>query len=770
MKLSGRHAPALWALAALCALLGAIGLPGGGTEPPRGTLLIDLSRSHWPADRATAEARLAAVLGDTFARRAPRVVAFGERIREAPEFSAGAGAPLARAIVRWLETVGAQPAERTHLPGRTALAALDPDGVIWLVSDGRHATSGLLEGAGLRAFRHLGALTPEPADVRIALAAPAPRLVPGSDAEVLVRLTSTATEEREVVIGVSRSVELEGGLDAEVAGDTITTAVAKGASTTLPIRLQVAPDARSMILRLLAVDGPDASVSNDVLRLPVTAPRRPRVRIMAPSDLVAPLAATLDAGRWNVLAASGPEWPAPQELQTLDLLVVHEVDLEEGASVLEALPGAVRSEGLGLLLLGGPGAFRGGGWAGTSLGRLSPLDPRPPSAEELHVLLDASGSMAQDARLARAVVAIRRLAQGLGAETRLQVHPFARDLTDPIPSRPVAGGAFVAAASAALAALKPGGPTRLVEALEGLEPGGGEAGKRGLVVLADLEDPALADAEARAALRERLAARFGAGVVVVLLDPDEARRAIARDLAERVHEARVGIVPRLLLEGLATEPWFSGAIRVQEGDVTTERYLGFSRTLARTGPLLETVGGEPLIATWIRGGGRVTACALDAARDPEARGWLPELATRTARREAGWRALWREGRLHLEAPRGGVVPSRIGVQLAGRDETPRIATERAPGRYELMLASPPGGFVHVLRTTGARVASIPVIAGGDAEYQPPRPRRLADHGSLEVASSPPHRTVPLVLALGLALLAILRAGARPVGNPTSSKR
>ena len=137
-----------------------------------------------------------------------------------------------------------------------------------------------------------------------------------------------------------------------------------------------------------------------------------------------PEAAGFDAG--PELVVRSRREAEPEELEGADVVVLGNLPWRDlGNETARALERFVAGGGR-LLLLGGPEAYAGGGWAGTRLETaLAPLRvPRQEGNQLAMVLaLDVSGST-QGARLAHLKEAVRRTVQGLVPGERLGILPF----------------------------------------------------------------------------------------------------------------------------------------------------------------------------------------------------------------------------------------------------------------------------------------------------------------------------------------------------------
>lgn len=228
--------------------------------------------------------------------------------------------------------------------------------------------------------------------------------------------------------------------------------------------------------------------------------------------------------------ASGPDLAVrttqdlePAELAGVDCLVMANIPWRDlGPRTSRALEGFVAAGG-SLLILGGPDAYAGGGWAGTRFEeRLAPLRVRRREGLGLALVLavDHSGST-QGATLAHLKEATRRAVQGVAPGERLAVLPFAAEPAAALlPPGPLGTGENERAETLleALDALEAGGTTDLPAAIE-------EAARRAATIQArerrvllltdgDPDDPPdPARLRRTAAFLEDRGIRFGALVV-----------------------------------------------------------------------------------------------------------------------------------------------------------------------------------------------------------------------------------------------------------------
>ncbi len=199
---------------------------------------------------------------------------------------------------------------------------------------------------------------------------------------------------------------------------------------------QLAPPGNTVLVGELSPEASDASATlagadpwpeNDSLS----------IRIAPPTTLQ----------RWWISASPSPHAPAGWRVLTQAALSDDDAAyLNTSIIALDNIPADqitrfnrerieqfVRDLGGGLLILGGDHAFAAGGYAGTSLERLSPLASNPPEPATRWVLLvDSSGSMAasigDNSRWNFAIFAMMNLIPLLPAKDAVDIGDFARDV------------------------------------------------------------------------------------------------------------------------------------------------------------------------------------------------------------------------------------------------------------------------------------------------------------------------------------------------------
>lgn len=353
----------------------------------------------------------------------------------------------------------------------------------------------------------------------------------------------------------------------------------------------------------------------------------------------APVAESLSAGGWHVTAIR------PQELlqHAGRLPVVAGVILDDiavtdlSARAWQLLAGAVRDSGTGLLVLGGPHSFGAGGYRGSTLEELLPLtsEARDPEANAAVLfLVDKSGSMdgtdAGPSRFGRAREAVLGTAASLQEGDRTGLLAFDAEprywlpldrYRDPVRRLEAAWRHTPAGGTRILPALQEA-VARLREV---------EADQRLLVLVTDGfvagEDftgllPAIADA--------------GIDVITLALGKDPDLELLGRlsslndgallhvhdlDTLPALMGAAVG-VRRSAYEERTVTPRQSGRLPFFAGDAVDWPALqGYMVTRERPAAAvyLRSERGDPLLASWQAGAGRVTA--LPAGLGPWAAAW-----------------------------------------------------------------------------------------------------------------------------------------------------
>ncbi|WP_240695674.1 VWA domain-containing protein [Candidatus Chloroploca sp. Khr17] len=359
----------------------------------------------------------------------------------------------------------------------------------------------------------------------------------------------------------------------------------------------------------------------------------PRVLLVASAeDRAAPLRAALEAGEVRVEVRAPAQVPA-QVTQLRQFAAVFLVDVPApalAAEVQRALTIYVREQGGGLAMIGGTEAFGAGGWRRTPLAEILPVDLNPRSQEErpdlaLVLVLDRSGSMEDTAgpgrnRLDLAKEAVILATQGLAEQDQLGILVFDDVAQTVLPLQPFTDLLLVE------------------EALGRISTGGGTNIRAGVALGADV----LVDVDARvkhvilltdgldssnyADLIDRMRAD-GATITIVSIGGD------ANPSLEGLAERGGGAFYRVLQAQDVPAIFLNETIRVAGRDLVEERFLpaivlnappirglgplpplnGYNATAARPAArtLLVAPDGEPLLAVWQVGLGRVLAWTSD---------------------------------------------------------------------------------------------------------------------------------------------------------------
>lgn len=478
-----------------------------------------------------------------------------------------------------------------------------------------------------------------------------------------------------------------------------------------------APDLRDprapgeLEVRVEAVD--DVAPDNDVMPVPIEGASE--ARAIAIGD---------GAVRWATAAGFEVETVRPArlaeggvDLPRVRVIFVHDQPIDSmPAEAVARLEGWIAAGGV-LVLAGRTRAFGPGGWTGSRLEALSPLvsDPRPPGAGRLGValLLDRSGSMAREAggigpEQVGGVAA--SLAAGLrGPNDQLAVVAFGMDAHILLPPTPAAR---VRASSLPVPALARGGtslgPGLLMAAglLESIP-----VDARVVVAITDgrvVETGPDADSEVETLIGRLRRADTRLVALLVGDDPSPGPFGrIASATGGRVVEGSGDALPRLLSDSLlrtargellvpggvpSPEPAWASRVGGTLPRVAERVRVGVqsnARVLAR-------IAGDPLIAEWHFGRGRVIAIATDALGLGDG-AWTALLAPGRAARPRDAVIYARGDRLHLEMAPWDPPPSAPAevVDRAGRViDVPWRSV--GPGRA---VAAMPAGPVEVLTVT-----------------------------------------------------------------------
>lgn len=439
------------------------------------------------------------------------------------------------------------------------------------------------------------------------------------------------------------------------------------------------------------------------------------------------------------------------ELERYDLVVLENVPADSvPEATQEQLTRFVQEMGGGLVMVGGPNSFAAGGWKGSTLEPLLPvrLDlPQRLIVPETATLfvIDNSGSMR------RFVLGSSRTQQEIANDaTALAIRSLdAKDLVGVIAFNnradvvvPLGPNVNAKSSSEKVRDISPGGGTNALPALELAREqlrGVAHVKVRHVVVLSDGKSrkdaqlPAFCEALAAEGIRvstiavgddsslETMAkmATLGQGAYYHALNPDmlpqiflKAVRVVRSPLVrEEPFTPMVGDATSPLLAGVGSVPDLGGlALASVRAEPTVQNAL-------------QTAEGEPVLAHWNAGAGRVVAFTSDAHRWGE--GWTAW---------EGYRGVWTQiARYASRAPSGEgmsaaaiVDGARLRVRVEAMDETtqrPRQglsmpATLYAPSgeAIELRLAETAPGVYEgeaPLREEGGYVALVRPMAAGE---------------------------------------------------------
>lgn len=521
-----------------------------------------------------------------------------------------------------------------------------------------------------------------------------------------------------------------------------------------PVRFAVDPPVRGERRYAVRVtlDG-DRDARNDQAGAAVNVLGRPRVLWVSGERPVRDPALEIVPVRAEALAS------AMAELDGFDAVVIADVPAEslpEGA--LERFRRYVGSEGGGLLMAGGLGSFGPGGYRGTAIEDVLPVDLDPArrsaqAAQALVLVLDTSGSMADSfgrgAKIDAARDAATVVTSLLEPGDRFGIVAFSGAPAPVVPLREPPGRE---ALHLILSRLRPGGGTRILPALAEAAAmlRGAPAPRRHVVLVTDGRGEG-GDFERHG----REMARAGVTVSVVAVGDDadvDVLRALARGGRGRFEVARDSAK---LGAALRREAVLGRSAVVREeptrvvpsphpvlGDLATARVpelAGYVSTAAKAFAAvpLRAEGGDPILALGAFGLGRAAALTTDVG-GPWSQAWLrwdgaPRLWGRLLRwilraPVAGHLTILEtraaapggreEGRstlaVRVEDREGNRLNGlRLGARLqTGADERAVALEQRGPGLYEAALDERVGRPTRVIIEERADRGSGTVSAAG----------------------------------------------------------
>lgn len=484
--------------------------------------------------------------------------------------------------------------------------------------------------------------------------------------------------------------------------------------------------------------------------------------------------------------ATRPE-DMPQDLLALnayDLVVLQNVPAESvERSVQAALAEYVNTLGGGLLMVGGPDSFGAGGWKGTPIEPILPVNLDLPEQvmaipAAVALVIDNSGSMA------RGMTGSARSKQQIANEgAALAV--LALDKSDALTVI-----AFNSEPEVIIPPDRNKDPRRNADLVRSIGSGGGtnisgalvaagqqlalvpRAGVKHVILLTDGRDdsgrnlpPLAADLKARGITVSTIGvgddvdtqvlaavARAGGGKFYNVVDPSVLPRVFVKEVrvVRKPLIRETPFVPRVaagaaLAEGLGTIPALEGLVLTQ------------ARPSAKATTALVTPEGEPVLATWPSGRGRVAAFTSDAHAAWAAR-WInwPGYSTfwtrlaRATSRPAGEStseltvqvtgdtlrvrldATDQQGRPldMLSVPGTVYLPGGGNGAAAAAPSVQIRLTQTGPGTYEATLPAPETGNYIVALSPSSGPRQLAPVIGGASVASGPETRRLRSNTAL----------------------------------------
>lgn len=505
-------------------------------------------------------------------------------------------------------------------------------------------------------------------------------------------------------IAVSVTTTSPGGADFDVLLFANQVPVGRAPAESTQVLTVTLPESGSLLLSAELVrrnDGNTVSRLDDAAIVNVISPPTMLLVESGPS----PLGDSLAAGGWPLTRVSPSGFPAfSDDLGRFDALILDNVaanSISSWSSVNEA----VRRNGMGLIVLGGPNAFALGAYRNSSLEELLPLISEPPRSEKpvsVEFLVDISGSMGSgNNKLGIARAAVLETASTLRPVDRVGLVAFDVDarrllrLANREDHRDAIRQAWPVSAS---------GGTVLGPALQrGMSELESVPAEQKILML--VTDGMLADEDV--GNLERRLAESDIELIAIVVDPDAATGRFERiEASERAEILVIDDVMRLpVLMRAELESRREPVVTNKTTPLLTQTIPFFDATSwpsldayivtrPRIGAriMLSSPGGDPLMASTNAGAGRVVALTGGLGQ------WAPEwlawnrwpgfaagLASYVAVRSPQSTGLMRtDGALRFDA-----VNTPVNAMLLRPDGTmvefePSLA---APRRYE--LAAPP---------------------------------------------------------------------------------
>lgn len=590
-------------------------------------IVVDVSASIAPAAQATAEGLGRAGDGNGGADTAMRLP-FG-----------GAGAsPLGPAI-------------------DLAVRALPDGGRIVVASDGA-ATDG---DAGVAAAAQASADGVHVDAVRLAGRARADAAV----LQLLAPATWRSGDFGRVDVVVAASEALSGTVSLAVDGRVVEAHDVGIGTTPSRVAFTVAvPDGTApMQLEAAVQAGGDREPANDRRAWAVQRAAAPRVLVVGDSAEAVGLADALAAeGIVSSVLGPGRLGGRLSALEGWDACVLVDTPADAlGVDQIATLEGIVAERGQGLVLTGGRQSFLQGGWRGTGLARLSPLALEAPphgdrEAVALLLLIDRSASMAGgDAATRLTKLDLAREAAVLAAEVlqpgdMLGVMAYDTAAEWVLPLAPIGSGGDRADVEGRLRTLTAGGGTLIGSALAAGLPAlaAARAPTRHAILLSDGRDAGESAEPLLAAVQtaRALGVTFSTLGIGLDADPDLLGRLAQLGRGRAYGAAEAADLPRLTVEEseiVRARAERTGAFRAQlAGDEPSAlvagvdvgvlpELTGYLALRPRPGVdiALRTPTGDPLLAGWQVGLGRVAAWTSDVGAEWAA-AWPGDAAARAA--------------------------------------------------------------------------------------------------------------------------------------------
>ena len=471
----------------------------------------------------------------------------------------------------------------------------------------------------------------------------------------------------------------------------------------------------------------------------------------------------------------------PLSLQAHDLIILANVPADAMSRQAHAVLAAyVREQGGGLVMIGGRASFGAGAWKGTDIEPILPVALDLPErlvvpAAAIVFVLDNSGSMGRTVmgstrtqqRIANEGAALALLSLDKGDLVGFITFNGVYDVQIPL-----ARNSNAAASAEIIRSIRPEGATNIPPALE-------EAHRQLKNVTADVKHVILLT-DGRSNGRDSLPAlatrMHDDGIQITTIGVgDNCDETTLKDIA-----ARAGGVFYPVTDPNTLPRVFVKAVRVVRSPMVRESPFtpvvlatgspiveglgsalpplgGITLTQPRTDPLITTAmlhpGGEPLLAHWNVGLGRVAAFTSDAAR--WSRDWIPTPAyrqfwTNLARviarpesdrsQELSLQVTGSELQIRLDATGSDAKPLDLlsvpgSLYLPSGERVSLRLSQTGPGVYEATAPAPSSGNYVVTLTPKLGSKDLPPVVGGVSRASGVEYRRLQSNvGLLEEIS------------------------------------